>query len=295
MFDRFTDRARKVLGLAREVAVHLGDQYIGSDHLLHAMVEEKTGAAATALSHFDVNLVKVRHAMETIRERSPKMRYEVSQGQLPFTAGTKRLLELASEAADRLHHNYIGTEHLLLGACRHKDSGAEYILRIMKLDPSAIESELLERLGVPRKQPAGDTVGTPADPDYEEMVFQEAESFFDRYQEFTGSVAVYPGAATGNFDALTYVALKLNGESGEFAEKLGKQMRKAGAISAIARENMTEEFKLELIKELGDVLWYVSQAASELGFKLSDVARINRDKLSSRKDRGVLVGEGDNR
>ena len=130
---------------------------------------------------------------------------------------------------------------------------------------------------------------------YDHVGRPEAPHFFDRYQEFTDSVAIYPGAGNGSVDAMTYVALKMNGEAGEFAEKLGKRIRKGKSITAINRSEMADEFKLELVKELGDVLWYVSQAASELGYSLSDVARINVEKLSSRKERGVLDGKGDNR
>lgn len=118
---------------------------------------------------------------------------------------------------------------------------------------------------------------------------------FDEYQEFTGSTAMYPGCGTGNFEAITYCALKGGGENGEWQEKLGKQMRGAGSITAISRTNMSDEFRLALAKELGDRLWYVSQAASELGYKLSDIVNINIQKLSSRKSRGVIHGEGDDR
>lgn len=120
-------------------------------------------------------------------------------------------------------------------------------------------------------------------------------STFDEYQEFTGSTAMYPGCGTGNFEAITYCALKGGGENGEWQEKLGKAMRGAGTITALSRENMTEEFRVALAKELGDRLWYVSQAAAEIGYSLSDIAKLNVEKLSSRKERGVIHGDGDNR
>jgi len=123
----------------------------------------------------------------------------------------------------------------------------------------------------------------------------ESSTTFDGYQTFTRSTAVYPGAGTGNYDAMCYVALKGAGECGEFAEKLGKYMRKKGSINAISRDQMDEAFRLELAKELGDRLWYIAGAASELGYSLSEIAAINIEKLTSRKERGVLVGEGDNR
>ena len=118
---------------------------------------------------------------------------------------------------------------------------------------------------------------------------------FDDYQEFTRSTAIYPGAGTGSFEAIVYCALKGAGEAGEFCEKLGKLMRNQGSIDALSRENMSEEFRLAVAHELGDRLWYIAGAAFELGFKLSEIAELNRDKLSDRKTRGVIDGEGDNR
>ncbi len=106
---------------------------------------------------------------------------------------------------------------------------------------------------------------------------------FDEYQKFTATTSVYPVA--NRFIALT---LGLVGESGEVAEKVKKILRdKNGEIS--------DETKKDLIREIGDVLWYISELSGELGFSLEDVAKINMEKLQSRKDRNKLHGEGDNR
>lgn len=104
---------------------------------------------------------------------------------------------------------------------------------------------------------------------------------FDVYQEFTNTTATYPKEK-----AFEYLTLGLCGESGEVAEKMKKIIRDGGSI---------EDKKSEIIKELGDVLWYVAQMAGQLNVSLSHVAAVNHAKLSSRKDRGVLHGNGDNR
>jgi ATP-dependent Clp protease ATP-binding subunit ClpA/NTP pyrophosphatase (non-canonical NTP hydrolase) len=313
VFDRFTDRSRKIMGLARQHAQKRNHHYIGTEHILLGIAEESSGVAANVLRNLGAS------------KDGPTM---ISMGQLPFTPRCKKMLELSGDAATKLRHNYIGTEHLLLGLVRENEGAGAVALQKLNISTDAVVAEVYELVGAtpPAKKKRHGTikcgtcaghrfyqhdlrqgsshddtcvcdyeVGSPDDPDYADMVYHEAGAFFDRYQEFTGSTAIYPGAGTGGFDAMTYVALKGAGECGEFAEKLGKRMRKKGDIKAISRVSMDDEFKLELAKELGDRLWYISQAATELGFKLSDIVRINVDKLTSRKQRGVLDGKGDNR
>jgi NTP pyrophosphatase (non-canonical NTP hydrolase) len=130
------------------------------------------------------------------------------------------------------------------------------------------------------------------DAEYEALVLTEAPYFFDRYQEWTRSVAIYPGACEKSVEALVYCALKLGGEAGEFQEKLGKIVR-GGGFKALGK--LDDDTLKALAKEAGDVLWYIARAADELGLRLSDITAGNIAKLSSRKDRGVLHGYGDNR
>lgn len=108
---------------------------------------------------------------------------------------------------------------------------------------------------------------------------------FDSYQERAFRLARYPGAGNGN---IMYPALGLAGETGEVCEKIKKIIRDQGGIANL-------DTKLALRKELGDVFWYVSALARELGFTLSEVAIENIAKLEDRRDRGVLPGSGDNR
>ena len=107
---------------------------------------------------------------------------------------------------------------------------------------------------------------------------------FKEYQEKSRKTAIYPEAGN-NF---VYPTLGLSGEAGEVAEKIKRVIRDKGG-------KMDEETRLEIQKELGDVLWYVSQIASELDLSLEDVAQLNIDKLYSRLERGKIQGEGDNR
>lgn len=137
----------------------------------------------------------------------------------------------------------------------------------------------------------------------------------DAYQRIATKSAIYPGQGTPL--GLIYVALKLNGEAGELAEHVGKAMRDDGLISplfddestirsvtrasgkvdvlSVANYPMTDARRAAIVKELGDVLWYVSAAANELGLSLSDVALANLTKLADRSERDALRGSGDDR
>lgn len=113
--------------------------------------------------------------------------------------------------------------------------------------------------------------------------------FFDAYQEAATSTAIFPKEV-----AFSYLPMKLTGEAGEINEKIGKVWRKQG-LNTPQWIMEDSEFREELAKELGDVLWYIAVLADTIGYTLSDIARINRDKLFDRKERGVLHGNGDNR
>lgn len=124
----------------------------------------------------------------------------------------------------------------------------------------------------------------------------------DGYQRSTAETAIYPGKGTSI--GLTYCALKLAGEAGEVAEKVGKAIRDDGFFNGIYVDggevqqdgvSITPDRREALKAELGDVLWYVAAAARELGYDLSDIAQGNLDKLASRKARGLLSGSGDTR
>lgn len=112
--------------------------------------------------------------------------------------------------------------------------------------------------------------------------------FFDDYQTWQR------GFVHENIDdcTLLYPTLKLNGEAGEIAEKVGKLWRDRNLTDT---REMGPETRMEILKEIGDVLWYCSELAFRLGFKLSDVAAANIEKLESRRERGTLLGSGDNR
>jgi NTP pyrophosphatase (non-canonical NTP hydrolase) len=118
------------------------------------------------------------------------------------------------------------------------------------------------------------------------MEHSEDSKLFDDYQKATVKTAVYPGQ--GTIFGIYYLALKLNGEAGEVGEKVGKTWRDDNSV-------ITEEKQVALLLELGDVLWYITMLARDLGFLMSEVAQANLDKIHSRLERGTIKGSGDNR
>ena len=124
MFERFTDRARRVVVLAQEEARLLNHNYIGTEHILLGLIHEGEGVAAKALESLGISLEKVRQQVEEIigAGQSPP------SGHIPFTPRAKKVLELSLREALQLGHNYIGTEHILLGLIREGEGLAALIL-----------------------------------------------------------------------------------------------------------------------------------------------------------------------
>ena len=133
MFDRFTERARKVIALAREEAGRLGHDYIGTEHLLLGLIREGGGVAAAVLENLNVDLERVRLEVEKLVVIGGGT---LTLGEVPFTPRAKKVLELSVEEAQSLSHNYIGTEHLLLGLVREGEGVAAKVLENLgvKLD-----------------------------------------------------------------------------------------------------------------------------------------------------------------
>ena len=144
MFDRFTDRAKKVMSFARQEAMKFNHEYIGTEHILLGLVQEGSGVAANVLKNMTVDLEKIRHEVEKIVKTGPSM---VTMGQLPFTPRAKKVLELSLEEASQLSHNYIGTEHLLLGLIRENEGIAAQVLMNLGVKLDEVREEVLEFLG----------------------------------------------------------------------------------------------------------------------------------------------------
>ena len=157
MFERFTERARQVVVLAQEEARTLKHNYIGTEHILLGLLREEEGLAARVLESLDITVERVRAQVVRIVGSGE----EVTSGQIPFTPRAKKVLELALREALSLGHNYIGTEHILLGLVRENEGVAARILLDFDADSEKIRNEVIRMLSGPggRRQGSGSGVG----------------------------------------------------------------------------------------------------------------------------------------
>src|SRR4030065_60557 len=144
MFERFTDRARKVMALANQEAQRFNHEYIGTEHILLGLVKEGSGVGATVLKNLDVDIKKLRLEVEKIVKSGPDM---VTMGKLPQTPRAKKVIEYAIEEARALNHNYVGTEHILLGLLRESEGIAAQVLMSLGLKIEEGRQEVLNLLG----------------------------------------------------------------------------------------------------------------------------------------------------
>ena len=144
MFERFTDRARKVMALANQEAQRFNHEYIGTEHILLGLVKEGSGVGANVLKNLEVDLRKVRMEVEKLVKSGPDM---VTMGKLPQTPRAKKVIEYAIEEARNLNHNYVGTEHLLLGLLREQDGVAAQVLMNLGIKLEEVREEVLNLLG----------------------------------------------------------------------------------------------------------------------------------------------------
>src|ERR1700758_259657 len=144
MYERFTDRARKVMQLANQEAQRFNHEYIGTEHILLGLVKEGSGVAANVLKNLDIDLRKIRLEVEKIVQSGPDM---VTMGKLPQTPRAKKVIEYSIEEARNLNHNYVGTEHLLVGLLREQEGVAAQVLMNLGLRLEDVREEVLNLLG----------------------------------------------------------------------------------------------------------------------------------------------------
>jgi ATP-dependent Clp protease ATP-binding subunit ClpC len=155
MFERFTERARQVVVLAQEEARTLKHNYIGTEHILLGLLREEEGLAARVLESLDITVERVRAQVVRIVGSGE----EVTSGQIPFTPRAKKVLELALREALSLGHNYIGTEHILLGLVRENEGVAARILLDFDADSEKIRNEVIRMLSGPGSRQRGSGSG----------------------------------------------------------------------------------------------------------------------------------------
>ena len=141
MYERFTDRARKCLQLANHEAQRLNHEYIGTEHILLGLVKEGSGVASTVLKNLGIDLRKIKLEVEKLIQSGPDM---VTMGKMPQTPRAKKVIENAIVEARNLNHNWVGTEHLLLGLLDEFDGLAGNVLRSFGIGPGAVRQSVID-------------------------------------------------------------------------------------------------------------------------------------------------------
>jgi ATP-dependent Clp protease ATP-binding subunit ClpC len=166
MFERFTDRARHVVVLAQREARTLGHDDIGTEHILLGLIDEGAGVATTALTSMGINLDEMRQAVLDSIGRGAEPPPE--SGHIPFTPEAKKVLELSLREASQLGHNYIGTEHILLGLIR-EGGGAAQLLAAAGVDHDRARQQVIELL-FGHREAGSATASPPAAPAVDELM-----------------------------------------------------------------------------------------------------------------------------
>jgi ATP-dependent Clp protease ATP-binding subunit ClpC len=161
MFERFTDRARKVMALANQEAQRFNHEYIGTEHILLGLVKEGNGVGANVLRNLDVDVKKLRLEIEKLVKSGPDM---VTMGKLPQTPRAKKVIEFAIEEARSLNHNYVGTEHILLGLLRESEGVAAQVLMNLGLKLEDVRQEVLNLLGAGVEDNTYESMGMKMNP-----------------------------------------------------------------------------------------------------------------------------------
>src|SRR6266446_1441247 len=144
MYERFTDRSRKVMQLANQEAQRFNHEYVGTEHILLGLIKEGSGVAANVLKNLEVDLRKIRLEVEKLVQSGPDM---VTMGKLPQTPRAKKVIEYSMEEARNLGHNYVGTEHILLGLLREQEGVAAQVLANLRLNLEDVRRQVLNLLG----------------------------------------------------------------------------------------------------------------------------------------------------
>lgn len=139
MYERFTDKSRKVMLLANQEALALNHEYVGTEHILLGLVKEGSGVAGLVLR--GISLGKIRSEVDKIIQAGPDL---ITMGKLPHTPRTKKVIEFAMEEACNLNHNYVGTEHILLGLLREQEGVAAQVLMGLGLELEDVREKILD-------------------------------------------------------------------------------------------------------------------------------------------------------
>jgi len=288
MFNRFTERARKVLVLAKEEARRFNHDYIGTEHLLLGLIREGEGVASAVLQKMGLDLATIRLEVEKLVQSGPPTQI---LGDIPFTPRAKKVLELAAEEARNLGHNYIGTEHILLGLIKEGEGVASQVLMNLGLDLDSVRTEIMNLLGasLPGLGQPGVKTKTPAlDAFGRDITAQAKEGKLDpvigRRQEIERVIQILSRRTKNNPVLL--------GEAG-----VGKTAIVEGLAQAIVSGNIPEILKNKRIVILDLALMvagtkYRGQFEERIKAVMEELRRSNKEIIIFIDELHTLVGAG---
>jgi ATP-dependent Clp protease ATP-binding subunit ClpA len=236
MFERFTDRARRVVVLAQEEARMLNHNYIGTEHILLGLIHEGEGVAAKALESLGISLEAVRSQVEEIIGQGQA----APTGHIPFTPRAKKVLELSLREALQLGHNYIGTEHILLGLIREGEGVAAQVLQKLGADLNRVRQQVIQLLQGYTETPEG---RTPDFPDFKVAESVEHAERLQRVEELAMKEAEALGEGTVRADHRWVASLRLDIE--EVTEALSSLQSALDRAIADIQRRRSEESKSE--------------------------------------------------
>ncbi len=204
-FDKFTERARKVLSLSHEEAAHFNHNYIGTEHLLLGLIREGDGVAARVLREMGVSLQKARMAVEFIIGRGER----APQGEIGLTPRARRVIELAFDEARRQNHHYIGTEHLLLGLVREGEGIAVGVLESLGVSLEKVRAQVIQVIN--RSGAYSDRAPTDYGTDRERLLLEQLDTVRLWIQ---AALDAGDDEAATNWKAQEYRLVRLLGEHG---------------------------------------------------------------------------------
>lgn len=259
MFDKFTDRARKSLGFAREEALTLKNNYISTGHMLIGLLREEFGVAATILTNSGLTLDQLREEVNFVINKHTEPS-QAPEGALPFTLSAKKSLEDAAQESQKLGHNYIGTEHLLLGILNNKESMGMIALQNYSQNPEQSLAPILRNLVLERIGPTAAQEEKSAEP-------QEAELTRRSISEWQKEA--YRTAKSKGFHSSKEINLwkyvgNIHAEVSEAWEEIRKPDFEASRIYYRKKDNKPEGFGMEL----ADIVIRVLDTAETLGLDL---------------------------
>ncbi len=249
VFERFTERARQVVLLAQEEARTLRHAHIETEHILLGLLREEEGIAARVLESLDITVEHVRAQVVRIVGSGE----EVTSGQIPFTPRAKKVLELALREASSLGHNYIGTEHILLGLVRENDGVANRVLLDFDADSEKIRSEVIRMLSGPGgrrtlRRP------TSSDPSPRPLSYVEADEGVSRLMETVATgIAQHLGRPVDAGDLLVAFASVPDGLVARTLTALGIEAAALDAAVAEARRQPTPAGLARLVELDGEI------------------------------------------